>query len=208
MRANERRELLRVTLAQHRRRGDHDRHRGPRHLPERRRRVPDRLDASGTPSGQPLDTVFRIVNEETRQPVENPATRALREGVVVGLANHTVLIREDGGERPIDDSAAPIRDEHGQVSGCVLIFRDVDRAAARCARRRPSQLLTARLLASIVESSGRRHHQQVAGWHHPELERRRRAAVRLHRGRGCRAPHLADHSRRTASRRRTRSSPA
>ena len=59
--------------------------------------------------GQPLDAVFRIVNEQTRQPVENPATRALREGVVVGLANHTVLIAKDGTERPIDDSAAPIR---------------------------------------------------------------------------------------------------
>ena len=66
--------------------------------------------------GQPLDTVFRIVNEETRQPVPNPADRALRDGVVVGLANHTVLIRKDGGERPIDDSAAPITDEAGSAS--------------------------------------------------------------------------------------------
>ena len=102
--------------------------------------------------GQPLDRVFRIVNEDTRQPVENPATRALREGVVVGLANHTLLIRKDGGECPIDDSAAPIRDEHGQVSGCVLIFRDVT-AQRRLEQDKASQLLTARLLASIIESS-------------------------------------------------------
>jgi PAS domain S-box-containing protein len=102
--------------------------------------------------GQPLDRVFNIVNEATRQPVENPAIRALREGVVVGLANHTVLIRKDGQECPIDDSAAPIRNEFGYVSGCVLIFRDVT-AQRLIERNRAGQLLTARLLASIVESS-------------------------------------------------------
>ena len=102
--------------------------------------------------GQPLDRVFHIVNEATRQPVENPALRALREGVVVGLANHTILIRKDGSECPIDDSAAPIRNELGHVSGCVLIFRDV--SAQRSAERdKANQLHTARLLASIVESS-------------------------------------------------------
>lgn len=102
--------------------------------------------------GQPLERVFHIVNEVTRQPVENPATRALREGVVVGLANHTILIKKDGQECPIDDSAAPIRDEHGYVSGCVLIFRDV--TAQRLAERdKTNQLITAQLLASIVASS-------------------------------------------------------
>jgi PAS domain S-box-containing protein len=75
--------------------------------------------------GQPLATVFRIVNEATRQPVANPAERALAEGTVVGLANHTILIARDGSERPIDDSAAPIRDEHGQIVGAVLVFRDI-----------------------------------------------------------------------------------
>ena len=102
--------------------------------------------------GQPLERVFHIVNEATRLPVENPATKALREGVVVGLANHTILIKKDGTECPIDDSAAPIRNEEGYVSGCVLIFRDV--TAQRVAERnKASQLNTARLLASIVESS-------------------------------------------------------
>ena len=75
--------------------------------------------------GQSLDAVFRIVNEDTRQPVENPATKALRQGVVVGLANHTVLIQKDGGECPIDDSAAPIATRTARCPGCVLIFRDV-----------------------------------------------------------------------------------
>jgi PAS domain S-box-containing protein len=107
---------------------------------------------AGDAAGQPLDAVFRIVNEDTRNPVMNPATKALREGIVVGLANHTVLIRKDGSELPIDDSAAPIKSEHGEVSGCVLIFRDVS-ALRRVERERASQLLIARLLASIVESS-------------------------------------------------------
>jgi PAS domain S-box-containing protein len=75
--------------------------------------------------GQPLQDVLAIVNEETRQPVENPVDKALREGVVVGLANHTVLISRDGTERPIDDSAAPIRDPQGKIAGVVMVFRDV-----------------------------------------------------------------------------------
>jgi PAS domain S-box-containing protein len=76
-------------------------------------------------SGIPLDTVFKIINENTRHAVENPATRALREGLIVGLANHTLLIAKDGTERAIDDSAAPIRNEVGEVAGVVLVFRDV-----------------------------------------------------------------------------------
>ncbi len=76
-------------------------------------------------AGVPLESVFRIVNEETRRTVENPATRALREGLVVGLANHTLLIAKDGTERPIDDSAAPIRYANDEVAGVVLVFRDV-----------------------------------------------------------------------------------
>jgi PAS domain S-box-containing protein len=75
--------------------------------------------------GKPLPTVFNIINERTRQPAENPAIRATKEGVVVGLANHTVLIARDGTERSVDDSAAPIRDRDGQIAGCVLVFRDV-----------------------------------------------------------------------------------
>ena len=102
--------------------------------------------------GQPLDAVFRIVNESTRATVENPAIRALRTGIVVGLANHTLLIKRNGDEIPIDDSAAPIRDVDGRVSGCVLIFRDVS-AQRRVERERARQLITARTLASIVESS-------------------------------------------------------
>lgn len=95
--------------------------------------------------GRPLPEVFHIVNEQTRQPVENPSLRALREGTIVGLANHTVLIARDGTERPIDDSAAPIRDESGTPVGVVLVFRDVT-------ERRHAEEAQARL-AAIVESS-------------------------------------------------------
>ncbi len=76
-------------------------------------------------AGRPLDEVFRIVNEQTRAAVESPAERVLSEGVVVGLANHTLLIARDGTERPIDDSGAPIRGAGGGVEGVVLVFRDV-----------------------------------------------------------------------------------
>jgi PAS domain S-box-containing protein len=76
-------------------------------------------------SGQPLDKIFRIINEETREPARNPVEKVLREGIVVGLANHTALIDKDGGERSIEDSAAPIRDGAGKVSGAVMVFHDV-----------------------------------------------------------------------------------
>ncbi|MEO8479213.1 MAG: PAS domain S-box protein [Gemmatimonadota bacterium] len=76
-------------------------------------------------AGVELETVFRIVNQETGEKAESPVTKALREGRIVGLANHTVLIARDDTERPIDDSAAPIRDESGEVAGVVLVFRDI-----------------------------------------------------------------------------------
>ncbi|WP_435020049.1 PAS domain S-box protein [Tundrisphaera sp. TA3] len=95
--------------------------------------------------GVPLAEVFRIINETTRKPVDNPALRALQDGVIVGLANHTLLIARDGTERPIDDSAAPIRDDSGAVSGAVLVFRDI-------AERKKAEVAQARL-AAIVESS-------------------------------------------------------
>ena len=202
----ESRELLRVTLRQHRRRGHHHRHRGPRDLPERGRRDADRLDARARRVGQPLETVFRIVNETTRRAGREPGGSArCAKASVVGLANHTVLIAQDGTERPIDDSAAPIRDEHGRVSGCVLIFRDVtaqrqleQRAAAAAARGAP-----ARLDRRIV---GRRDHQQVARRRHPELERGAPSGSSATPPSRPSAGTSRSSSRRSASPRRTRSS--
>lgn len=103
-------------------------------------------------TGQPLDVVFRIVNEETSQTVQNPATKALHEGVIVGLSNRTLLIALDGKERPIDDSAAPIRGKAGEIIGCVLVFRDISERR-HLDNENASRLRAARLLASIVESS-------------------------------------------------------
>jgi PAS domain S-box-containing protein len=76
-------------------------------------------------AGRPLAEVFSIVNEETRQPAENPAAKVLRLGTVVGLANHTALLARDGRQVPIDDSGAPIIDDRGDIAGVVLVFRDV-----------------------------------------------------------------------------------
>ncbi len=97
-----------------------------------------------------LSDVFRIVNEHTGQPVENPAMRALKDGLIVGLANHTVLIARDGRELPIDDSAAPIRDADGNVVGSVLVFRDIS------ARKRNEQLRNVRLAVThtLSEAAG------------------------------------------------------
>jgi len=75
--------------------------------------------------GQSLDGVFRILNESSRQTVESPTNRALKKGIIVGLANDTLLIARDGTEHPIDDSAAPIRSDAGEIVGAVLVFRDI-----------------------------------------------------------------------------------
>jgi PAS domain S-box-containing protein len=75
--------------------------------------------------GRTCTDVFNIVHEPTRRRVESPVSRVLAEGLVVGLANHTVLIGADGVERPIDDSGAPIRNREGRMVGVVLVFRDV-----------------------------------------------------------------------------------
>ncbi len=77
-------------------------------------------------AGQPLSTVFRIVNEATRQPQEGPADRVKRTGRIVALASHTVLIARDGTEVAIDDSGAPVRDDDGNLTGIVLVFRDIE----------------------------------------------------------------------------------
>ncbi|MHA1658858.1 MAG: PocR ligand-binding domain-containing protein [Promethearchaeota archaeon] len=75
--------------------------------------------------GKPLEKIFNIINEETRKRVENPIARVLREGIVVGLANHTILISKEGKDIPIADSGAPIKDDNGNIIGVVLIFRDI-----------------------------------------------------------------------------------
>jgi PAS domain S-box-containing protein len=95
--------------------------------------------------GQDISAVFQIVNEFTRQAVEHPIGKVIHSGTVVGLANHTLLMARGGVERPIDDSAAPIRDPQGHLLGVVLVFRDIT------ARRQAE--ITREHLAAIVDSS-------------------------------------------------------
>jgi PAS domain S-box-containing protein len=75
--------------------------------------------------GHDAKKVFNIINESTRDVVESPIDRVIRDGVIVGLANHTLLIKKDGTETPIDDSGAPIRNDSGHLIGVVLVFRDI-----------------------------------------------------------------------------------
>ena len=92
-----------------------------------------------------VDEVFRIVNEETRASVENPAVRAIHEGAIASLKSHTLLVAKDGREISVDDSGAPIYDDAGECVGAVLVFRDVT-------ERRHADVARA-LLAGIVDSS-------------------------------------------------------
>ena len=94
-------------------------------------------------SMKPAREVFKIINEDTRQEVEDPVRKVLDEGAIVGLANHTILLGKDGTETPIDDSGAPIRDRNGNIKGAVLVFRDI-------AERKKSEAAIARL-ASFPE---------------------------------------------------------
>ncbi len=100
--------------------------------------------------GQPLESVFHIVNETTRLPVENPVTKVLQQGAVVGLANHTILLGKHGREIPIDDSGAPIRDQQGNLIGVVLVFRNIEDRTKAEHQANILQQLTADLSRSIT----------------------------------------------------------
>lgn len=111
--------------------------------------------------GRPIQAVLQLVNEATKQWSENPVVRVIREGVILGLANHTLLIARDGTRIPIDDSAAPIRDASGQVIGAIIVFRDIT------ARRRDEfereRLLTAeRVALAKAEQANRAKDQFLA----------------------------------------------
>ena len=94
--------------------------------------------------GQPVAEVFHIINETTRAPSVIPVEKVLTTGEIHGLANHTILIARDGTERPIADSAAPIRGKDGRILGVVLVFRDVS-------KEREAELQVAALLRELKE---------------------------------------------------------
>jgi diguanylate cyclase (GGDEF)-like protein/PAS domain S-box-containing protein len=75
--------------------------------------------------GKDIEEVLHLVNEETRELVTNPVNKVIKEKRIVGLANDTILINKDGAEIPIDDSAAPILNDEGEMAGIVMVFRDV-----------------------------------------------------------------------------------
>jgi len=102
-------------------------------------------------AGRPVDEIFHIINQETRQPSTIPVKATLAQGTVHGLANHTLLIARDGSECAIADSCAPIRDRDGQVVGAVLIFRDVTREYAAQQALRDSAALIQTVLNTVVD---------------------------------------------------------
>lgn len=99
--------------------------------------------------GKPLEQVFKIINEETREIVENPVHKVLKSGGIVGLANHTLLINKEGDEIPIADSGAPIKDENEKTDGVVLVFRDKteEHRAEKMIRQSEARLKRAELVS-------------------------------------------------------------
>src|SRR6266446_4361855 len=101
--------------------------------------------------GKSMDLVFDIVNKESRRPVENPVKKVFREGKVVGLADHTLLLSKSGREFDIEDSAAPILTDTGEGFGVVLVFRDItDKKQTEEETKRQKELLQL-ILGSIAD---------------------------------------------------------
>jgi PAS domain S-box-containing protein len=102
--------------------------------------------------GKKIDEIFPIFNEHTHLPVDSPVKKVMELGIVVGLANHTVLRHADGSLRPIEDSAAPIRDDQGNLVGVVLVFRDAshERESQEILRKTEKLAAAARLAATFA----------------------------------------------------------
>ena len=109
-------------------------------------------------TGLGLEKVFNVINEETREKVDNPVDKVITTGNVVGLANHTILINKEGKEIPIDDSGAPIRNEEGEIIGVVLVFRDI--SERRLARQK---------IQKVEEDYTKLFNSMVAGFAHHKV---------------------------------------
>lgn len=105
--------------------------------------------------GTPLDSVFPLIDETSRQLIESPITKVIREGGVVSLAGHTILLRRDGTEIAIDDSAAPIRDTKDKLVGVVLIFRDITQQRREEERRAFLSDVSVQLLGTTLDYEAR-----------------------------------------------------
>jgi hypothetical protein len=102
--------------------------------------------------GNDVTQVFHAINETTREIVENPVKLALEQGVTVGLSNHTLLITKDGSEIPIDDCAAPIKNDAGSILGAVLVFYDVtEQQQAKALLQKTNKELEVRVEDSIAQ---------------------------------------------------------
>lgn len=111
--------------------------------------------------GKNVNEVMHLINEDSRQKVEVPVDTVIREGRVIGMANHTIIISRDGREHMIEDSAAPIRDTDGEIKGVVMVFKDATMQKLterrRDARRRVSEVFangtsTETTIPKILES--------------------------------------------------------
>ena len=102
--------------------------------------------------GRPVAEIMRIIAEPTRRPAEDPVGRVIREGAIVGLANHTLLIARDGTETAIEDSAAPIRDARGGLIGVVMVFRDATAQRRHEAELRESERRHRTILDSFSDA--------------------------------------------------------
>ena len=105
----------------------------------------------GDAKGKKLELVFNIVNEYTRKKVVNPVERVLKEGIVVGLANHTILISKDKTERPILDCGAPIKDKTGKITGVVLVFRDQTKEREAQKKIEEAKIFAESIIATVRE---------------------------------------------------------
>ncbi len=99
-----------------------------------------------------LTEVFKIINRDTRRPVENPVTKVILEGNIVGLANHTRLVKRDGTDISIDDSAAPIKDDKGNIIGVILVFRDITEQERAEEELKKSQALTQAIIEGTSDA--------------------------------------------------------
>jgi PAS domain S-box-containing protein len=121
--------------------------------------------------GCPVIEIFRIINQETRQPATLPVMETLAKGTVQGLANHTVLIARDGSERPIADSCAPIRCRSGQVIGAVLVFRDVSEEYAMQKALRDNATHIRTILSNMADGIITINEQGIVETINPAVER-------------------------------------